>query len=277
MNIVCIIQARTTSTRLPNKVLLPLPYGSNTTVLEQVINRVRKSKLVNNIVVATTINKTDDKIEQLCDEMGIIISRGSEDNVLERYYNAAKDNNAGVVIRITSDCPFVDWEIIDKVISKHMEEKNDYTSNVLELTYPDGIDVEVFNFNVLEEAYLNATEIIEKEHVTPYIYKTKKDKFKISCLQYKENYSHIRITLDTEQDYNLILTIQDYFKDKEFLLEDILKLLNEKKWLLNINKDIEAKKVCVDLKEELIELQRLAKKQDLNRSVEFLKEKINSL
>lgn len=277
MNISCIIQARTTSTRLPNKVLLPLPYGSKITVLEQVINRVKKSKLINTIVVATTINRTDDRIEELCNEMEIVVSRGSEDNVLERYYNAAKDNCADVVVRITSDCPFVDWEIIDKVINKHIKEKNDYTSNVLELTYPDGIDVEVFNFDVLEKTYKNASEIIEKEHVTPYIYKTHKNKFKIGSFKSEQDYSSIRITLDTEQDYNLILTIQDYFQGKEFLLEDILKLLEEKKWLLNINKEIEAKKVCSNLKEELVELKRLAKKQDLNRSIKFLVEKINSL
>lgn len=276
MNIVCIIQARTTSSRLPNKVLLPLPYGSNKTVLEQVINRVRESKLINKIIVATTINETDNPIENLCKDLGVICSRGSEENVLSRYYQAAKENGADIVVRITSDCPCIDAEIIDELITKHLEEKNEYTSNSLIRSYPHGLDCEVFLFSLLEEAFNNATEKFEKEHVTPYIYKTNKDKFKIGHLILKNSkeYEKIRITLDTKEDYTLLCSVYDYLykENKNFKCNDIVKLFEEKPWLYNINSNIEQKKTCLNLEEEIEEALRLLNKQDLNRAEKYLKE-----
>lgn len=276
MNIVCIIQARTTSSRLPNKVLLSLPCGSDKTVLEQVINRVNKSKLINKIVVATTINETDNPIENLCKNLKIACSRGSEDNVLSRYYQAAEENKAEMIIRITSDCPCIDAEIIDELIEKHFKEKNDYTSNTLIRSYPHGLDCEIFSFNLLEEAYKNATEKFEKEHVTPYIYKTNKDKFKIGNLVLKDSkeYEKIRITLDTKEDYTLLCSIYDYLynKNKDFKCKDIIELFEKKPWLFNINNNIEQKKTCSNLNEEIEEAIRLLNKQDLNRVEKYLKE-----
>lgn len=276
MNIVCIIQARTTSSRLPNKVLLPLPYGSNKTVLEQVINRVRESKLINKVVVATSINETDNLIENLCKDLGVICSRGSEENVLSRYYQAAKENGADIVVRITSDCPCIDAEIIDELITKHLEEKNEYTSNSLIRSYPHGLDCEVFLFSLLEEAFNKATEKFEKEHVTPYIYKTNKDKFKIGHLILKNSkeYEKIRITLDTKEDYTLLCSVYDYLykENKGFKCNDIIKLFEEKPWLYNINGNIEQKKTCSNLEEEIEEVLRLLNKQDLNRAEKYLKE-----
>lgn len=276
MNIVCIIQARTTSSRLPNKVLLSLPYGSNKTVLEQVIERVKKSKLINKIVVATTMNKTDDQIEKLCQNFNIVCSRGSENNVLSRYYQAARENNAELVVRITSDCPCIDAEIIDGLIEKHLKEKNDYTSNSLIRSYPHGLDCEVFSFRLLEEAFNNATEKFEKEHVTPYIYKTNKAKFKIGYLVLKDSkeYEKIRITLDTKEDYTLLCSVYDYLykENRSFKCSDIIKLFERKPWLYNINSSIEQKKTCSNLEEEIEEALRLLKKQDLNRVEKYLKE-----
>lgn len=276
MNIVCIIQARTTSSRLPNKVLLSLPYGSDKVVLEQVINRVNQSKFVNKIVVATTINETDNPIEKLCKDLKIACSRGSEDNVLSRYYQAARESKAEVVIRITSDCPCIDAEIIDELIEKHLKEKNDYTSNVLIRSYPHGLDCEMFSFSLLEEAYKNATEKFEKEHVTPYIYKTNKDKFKIGNLVLKDSkeYEKIRITLDTKEDYTLLCCVYDYLynKDRNFKCKDIIELFEKKPWLFNINNNIEQKKTCSNLNEEVEEAIRLLNKQDLNRAEKYLKE-----
>ena len=276
MNIVCIIQARTTSSRLPNKVLLPLPYGSNKTVLEQVISRVRESKLINKVVVATTINETDNPIENLCKDLGVICSRGSEENVLSRYYQAAKENGADMVVRITSDCPCIDVEVIDELIEKHLKEKNDYTSNSLIRSYPHGLDCEIFLFRLLEEAFNNATENFEKEHVTPYIYKTNKDKFKIGHLILKNSkeYEKIRITLDTKEDYTLLCSVYDYLykENKSFKYNDIIKLFEEKSWLYNINSNIEQKKTCSNLEEEIEEALRLLNKQDLNRAEKYLKE-----
>ena len=276
MNIVCIIQARTTSSRLPNKVLLSLPYGSNKTVLEQVIKRVKKSKLINKVVVATTLNETDDQIEKLCQNFNIACSRGSENNVLSRYYQAARENNAELVVRITSDCPCIDAEIIDELIEKHLKEKNDYTSNSLIRSYPHGLDCEVFSFRLLEEAFNNATEKFEKEHVTPYIYKTNKAKFKIGYLVLKDSkeYEKIRITLDTKEDYTLLCSVYDYLykENRTFKCSDIVKLFEGKPWLYNINSSIEQKKTCSNLEEEIEEALRLLNKQDLNRAEKYLKE-----
>ncbi|MGL5099740.1 MAG: cytidylyltransferase domain-containing protein, partial [Fusobacteriaceae bacterium] len=120
MKIVCVIQARSTSSRLPNKVLLKLPYGENKIVLEQVIDRVRKSKKIDEIVIATTVNESDNQIQKVCEKNNIKFYRGSEDNVLSRYYEAAKENGADLVMRITSDCPCIDFEILDKLIEKHL-------------------------------------------------------------------------------------------------------------------------------------------------------------
>lgn len=276
MNIVCIIQARTTSSRLPNKVLLPLPYGSNKIVLEQVINRVRESKLINNIVVATTTNETDNPIENLCKDLGVVCSRGSEENVLSRYYQAAKENNADMIIRITSDCPCIDAEVIDELIRYHIVNKNDFSSNNQIHSYPHGLDAEIVNFNTLETAFRNATEIYEKEHVMPYIYKTHPEQYKIGVLQDKENNHNIRVTLDTEEDYTLLCLVYDYLyqiKKDQFKKNDIINLFKEKPYLYKINNQIIQKKVCKNFDEELIEGLKILKRQDLNRLVNFLESK----
>lgn len=277
MNIVCIIQARTTSNRLPNKVLLNLPYNGYKTVLEQVINRVKKSKYINKIVIATTINETDNKIEKLCENLQISCYRGSENNVLSRYYEAATKYKTDLVVRITSDCPCIDNEILDELIEKHLNEKNDYTSNSLVRTFPHGLDCEVFSYKILKEAYENAKEKFEFEHVTPYVYKTNKNKYKIGQLLLNKNkeYSKIRITLDTKEDYILLCEVYDnlYSNNKYFNCEDIINLFEEKKWLYLINNSIEQKRVCNSLEEEIEEAVKLLNKQDLNRAEKYLKEK----
>ncbi|WP_270852647.1 glycosyltransferase family protein [Fusobacterium varium] len=277
MNIVCIIQARTTSSRLPNKVLLNLPYNGNKTVLEQVINRVKESKYINKIVVATTINEIDNKIEKLCKSLQIGCFRGSEDNVLSRYYEAATKYKTDLVVRITSDCPCIDPEILDELIEKHLNEENDYTSNSLVRTFPHGLDCEIFSYKILKEAYENAKEKFEFEHVTPYIYKTNKNKYKIGQLLLNKNkeYSKIRITLDTKEDYILLCEVYDnlYSNNKYFNCEDIIDLFEEKKWFYLINNSIEQKRVCNSLEEEIEEAIKLLNKQDLNRVEKYLKEK----
>lgn len=275
MNIVCIIQARTTSNRLPNKVLLNLPYNGYKTVLEQVINRVKKSKYINKIVIATTINETDNKIEKLCENLQISCYRGSENNVLSRYYEAATKYKADLIIRITSDCPCIDHEILDELVEKHLNEKNDYTSNSLVRTFPHGLDCEIFSYKVLKEAYENAKEKFEFEHVTPYVYKTNKNKIGQLLLNKNKEYSKIRITLDTKEDYILLCEVYDnlYSNNKYFNCEDIINLFEEKKWLYLINNSIEQKRVCNSLEEEIEEAVKLLNKQDLNRAEKYLKEK----
>lgn len=273
MKIGVIIQARTSSSRLPRKVLKPLPFGSDTCVLQQVIRRVSKSKLIDEIIIATSTNDEDQEIVDVAKKENVLYYQGSLDNVLERYYNAATLNDLDIIVRITSDCPCVDFEIIDEVIQYHIDNVADYTSNSLIESFPRGIDCEVINFEVLKEAYLNATEKYEKEHVTPYIYKSHPEKYKISKFVGKSNNSDIRITLDTPQDYSLLCTVYDelYEENNYFLLSDILELFVNKPWLKHVNEEVIQKKVCNTLQEELQEAISLCERQDLDRAKEFLK------
>lgn len=273
MKIGAIIQARTSSTRFPKKVLKSLPYESDICVLQQDIRRVKQSKLLDEVIIATTMNSEDNEIVEVAIKENTPYFRGSLDNVLERYYDAAREYDLDVVVRITSDCPCVDWQIIDEIIQSHIDSGADYTSNTLIETFPRGIDCEVFNFEVLKEAYLNANEKYEKEHVTPYIYKTNPDKFKINKYVSSEDYSNIRITLDTPQDYAVLCVIYDnlYENDNFFTLTDILDLFEKKPWIKYINEDIIQKKVFNTLSEELSEVINLCERQDLDKAKEFIK------
>ena len=272
MKIICIIQARTTSTRLPNKVLLDL---KGKTILQHIIERVEKSELIDKVVIATTINETDDKIEELCKNLGVDYFRGSENNVLSRYYECAKKYNPDYVIRVTSDCPCIDYKVLNKLIIKHLDENNDYTSNSLERSFPHGLDCEIFSFKLLEEANMNAIDNFEKEHVTPYMYRTRKD-LKISQLIYDKDYSKIRITVDTKEDYELMTVLYDYLylEDSYFDTEDIIDFFNKRPYLSKLNNNIVQKKVCVNLEEELNEALNLLERQDLSKAKDFLIQKI---
>ncbi len=274
MKIGAIIQARTTSTRLPKKVLKELPYGSGITVLEQVIRRLKKSNLLDEIIVATTVNPEDDSIVEISKKEGVKFFRGSEENVLERYYQCAKKNDVDVVVRITSDCPCIDWDIMDIVIEKHLQTKADYTSNTIKRTFPHGLDVEVVSFKALEKAYCEASEDFEKEHVCPYIHTTNKEKFKIVSVEAPNHLTapDIRITLDTEEDYALLCAVFDYLylQNNYFQAVDIISLFKEKPWLKLINKKVLQKKIFSSLEEELEEAIKLLELQELKSVASFL-------
>ena len=195
MKIGAIIQARMGSTRLPEKVMKNL---QGKTVLEHVIERVKQSKLIDEIIIATTTHERDAVIEAEALRCGVKSFRGSEDDVLSRYYYAAKENNIDVVVRITSDCPLIDPEIIDNIVIFYENNNYDIVTNagsdVANRTYPRGLDVEIFSFDILENAYNNASEKYQREHVTPYIYEVTQNRFyykkKIIARQERE----IRVT-----------------------------------------------------------------------------------
>lgn len=271
MKIGCIIQARYGSTRLPGKVLLPLPMGDRTSVLEQVVKRVKAVDSIDEVIVATSDLQADDKIIEECNKIGVKYYRGPEKNVLKRFYDAAKENNLDVIIRITSDCPCLDYEVIEQVIQLYLKGDNDYASNSIVRSYPHGMDTEVFSFKVLEDAYNNASDDFEKEHVTPYIYKVHKDKYNIAVLKNINDYSDIRITLDTYDDYLAIAAVYDYLGE-DFLLTDIIKIYDEKPWLYKINSNIIQKKIFDSIEDEVKEAIDILDKQDLNESVNILKE-----
>ena len=269
MKIAAIIQARTSSSRLPGKVLKKLPYDSDISVLEQVIRRIKESKFINEIIIATTQDIDDNQIVEIAEKENVKYFRGSLNNVLERYYKAAKENCVDIVVRITSDCPCIDFEIIDLLISEHLKNQNDYTSNTLKRTFFHGADAEVFNFKVLETAFINTENDFEREHVTPYIYKSNPDKFKIQSVESKSepDISDIRLTLDTTEDYALLCTVFDYLYENNnfFLSKEILNLFKTKPWLKLINKKIIQKKIFNSLKEEIEEAINILDLQDLKR------------
>ena len=236
-----IIQARTGSTRLPNKIFKEL---SGRPVLWHVIERLKHSKLIDEIIIATTDLSDDDAVEKFCIENDIKFYRGSSDNVLSRYYNAAKKSGAGTVIRITSDCPVIDPALIDDMISMYQQSGVDYLSNSIERTFPRGLDAEIFSFKALEKAFNNAGKQYELEHVTPYIYQHP-EAFSLKSYVNGTDYSFHRWTLDTDEDFNLITEIyKSLYKEGEiFYWEEVLKLFQLRPELIEINKHIEQKKL----------------------------------
>jgi spore coat polysaccharide biosynthesis protein SpsF len=238
MNIVTVVQARCSSTRLPNKILLPL---AGETLLFRQLERISYSKLKGKIIVATSTDNSDDIIEKICDEKNFTCFRGSLLDLLDRHYQAAKLFNPDAVVKIPSDCPLIDSEIIDKVIGFFIQNSSDYdfVSNLHPPSYPDGNDVEIMHFNVLEEAWKNAKRQLEREHTTPYIWENP-DKFRIGNVVWETglNYSMThRFTIDYPEDYEFIKKVYDelFPKNPKFGLYDILNLLEEKPELKKIN------------------------------------------
>lgn len=237
------MQARVGSSRLPGKVLKEI---CGKTVLEHDVNRLKLVNNIDEIVIATTIEKQDEKIVDEAQRLGVKYFRGSESDVLSRYYFAAKENNADIVVRVTSDCPCLDYNILNDMINKYLDEYEDsnYMSNTVERSYPRGYDAEIFSFKALEEAYNNAEKDYEREHVTPYIYDLNNN-FKILSYKNSKDYSKYRITLDTKEDFEVIRAIYKNLFNKKgyFLLNDVIEFLDSNPQIVEINKEIEQKKL----------------------------------
>ncbi len=198
--VVAIIQARMGSTRLPGKVLCDICGES---MLSRVVKRVRRASLVDRIVVATSVEVADDAIEAECHKLGVSFFRGNESDVLDRYYQAALSCSAGIIVRITADCPLIDPTIINKVVGAFLDSKVDYASNTLVRTYPRGLDTEVMTLEALRVAWCMATKSYHRSHVTPYIYENPA-LFKLLSVTGSANYSCYRWTVDTPQDLQLV-------------------------------------------------------------------------
>ena len=241
MKVVAIIQARMTSTRLPGKVLIKV---MDKPLLEYQLERVKCSKKIDEIVVATTINDSDHPIIEICHQLGVSFFRGTEKDVLSRYYEAAIEYNADIVVRLTSDCPLIDPDIIDQVITEYLNNTYDYVSNTQVRSFPRGMDIEVFSFEKLEIAFFNAKKEYEREHVTPYIY-LNKDVFSIGQVINQKNYSDFRITVDTKEDLELIsvLLTELYPRDNKFSLLDIITKFEENPSLSKINAHVKQKEL----------------------------------
>lgn len=241
--IVAIIQARMGSTRLPNKVLMDI---AGKPMLWHILNRLKYSKLINEIVIATTTKGSDDSIEAFCKKNSVFCFRGNEEDVLERYYQAASMYKAKMIVRITADCPLIDPKIVDLVIERHIKSEADYTSNTIKRTYPRGLDTEIFNYNVLKKAYNQAKAQPEREHVTIYFYRHP-EIFKLESVEAQAEFYRpdIRICVDTQEDLQLVRKIFEEFSDKEgmFLAEDIIDLCSREPQILKINSAVQQKVV----------------------------------
>ncbi len=237
MEILAIIQARMSSTRLPGKVLLPL---EDKTVLEQVVLRVKKAKMVGEVIVATTTEKEDNEIVKLSKKNNFKVFRGSLDDVLDRYYQAASLYKPRHIVRITSDCPLIDPVIIDQTIKTHLQEKADYTaSQFYGEKLPDGEDVEVFSFEALEKSWQEAKKASEREHVGLFINNNPK-KFKRTGIRIKQDLSDKRWTLDEPEDYEFIKIIfKNLYPENHFFgMREILKFLEKNPEIERINAHI---------------------------------------
>ena len=231
LNIHIIVQARTGSSRLPNKVM---KYLEDKIVLQHVYDRLKESKYAQKVIITTTTNVSDTIIVDYCVNNNIEVFCGSELNVLNRYYETAKYYKSDIIVRVTSDCPLIDVKFIDMMIDYYLKSDLKYLGPKYfgNHKFPDGFNGEIFNFDVLEEANNNAN-INQKEHVTTYIIdKYKKEEFTYPILyqKYKNiDFTDLHLSLDTPEDYNLLKKIfkNVYLKKNNFHLEDILKFLNQ--------------------------------------------------
>lgn len=201
------------------------------------LERLQRSQCIDKIVLATSTDSTDDLLAKIVETVTDVY-RGSLDDVLDRYYQCAKLYNPNHVVRITGDCPLIDWQIVDEVIKKHLKEGNDYTS--LSERFPDGLDTEIFSFQSLEKAYKEATLHSEREHVTQYLRKNP-EIFKIGVLDCAEDFSAMRWTVDETRDFEFVQHIFEnlYPQKQNFSMQEILQLLNNQPELKNINYGIE--------------------------------------
>jgi spore coat polysaccharide biosynthesis protein SpsF len=236
--IFAILQARTSSTRLPGKVLKPI---LGRPMLSLQIERIQRSNKIDKLIVATSNERSDNDIENLCINIQIPCFRGSLDDVLDRFYQTATQNKPGHVVRLTGDCPLIDPEIIDKVINFYFEGDFDYATNsMVPYTFPDGLDVEVFRFTVLEKAWHEAILPSHREHVVPFI-RQHPEMFKVGYYKNEVDLSHLRWTVDEPEDFEFVSQIYKelYPQNPTFITEDILELINRKPSLLEINSHVE--------------------------------------
>ena len=235
LKVVAIVQARMGSRRLPGKVLKDLEGES---VLARVVNRLRRARLIDEVLVATTDRASDDAIVEECRRWTVSVSRGDQEDVLDRYFRAAQLSKADIVVRVTSDCPLIDPEVTDRTIAAFLEVQPDYASNVLTRTYPRGLDTEVMSFASLARAWQEARKPYEREHVTPFLYEHPGE-FKLLSVTGEADYSSHRWTVDTPEDLALVRAIYLRLKDKpEFLWRDVLDTLDREPGLSDLNRSI---------------------------------------
>lgn len=237
MAVFAFVQVRMSSSRLPGKVLKPI---CGKPMLEQLLLRLKLSQAIDDIVVLTSTDRSDDCIEEFCRIIGQACFRGDLDNVLDRFYQASLVYEPDHIVRITGDCPLIDWGVVDHVVRQHTSSDCDYTSNTLTPTYPDGLDVEVFTQDCLKKMHIDAKKDIEKEHVTYYCYQHP-DEFKVQNVSNPlGDFSNERWTVDTEEDFSLVTKIFEnlYPKKPQFTFDDIVQMIKNNHAVFSINRHL---------------------------------------
>ena len=234
MKVVALVQARMGSTRLPGKVLRPI-VGKP--MIELLLTRLSKSKEIDEIVVATSNKNRDDQLQLSVKSLGYKCTRGSEKDVLDRFYQSAKFLKADVIIRITGDCPLMDPMLVDQCVRRFKQEQVDYFSNASPMTYPDGLDIEVMTFDSIKRANRVASSEFDREHVTPYIRNS--DDFSKGSMSYTEDLSSQRWSIDEPEDLIVISNVFKHFApDIFFDWQDVLELKDRNPELFMANKNI---------------------------------------
>ena len=230
----CIVQARMGSSRLPGKVMKKI---DDKFLLDYVIEQLNSSKKIEKIIVATTTLQIDNLICEHLASKNITYFRGSSDDVLDRFFQCAKNFSIDTIVRITADNPLIDPNIVDMVINKYNNTKCDYGTNCLPRTFPYGTEVEIFSFEKLYQVWRDAKKPSEREHVTPYFY-NHPEIFQITNLEHSENLSNLRWTIDRENDLKLIKIIISKINHRPILLKDILLLYSKEPKLFELNKPL---------------------------------------
>ncbi len=236
---VAIVQGRMSSSRLPGKILMDI---GGEPMLTRVVRRARRSRFIDQVIVATTDDPSDDPVETLCNSRGIPVYRGSLFDVLDRFYQAALLFNAATVIRITADCPLIDPGEIDHVVNEFKEQKVDFAANRLpppwKRTFPIGLDTEVCTFDVLARAWREAQDPHQREHVMPYIYEVK-GRFKVLVIDHPVDYGAMRWTVDTPQDLEVVRVIYKNFLNRDdFSWLEVLDLYERQPELSRMNDSV---------------------------------------
>jgi spore coat polysaccharide biosynthesis protein SpsF len=233
VSVLGILQARVSSSRLPGKVLKPI---LGRPMLRLQLDRLRRARSLDGLIVATSIDSSDDPIERLCAEAGIGCFRGSLDDVLDRFYRAALPFNPHHIVRLTGDCPLIDPELIDRLVEFYLAGDFDHAGNAVEPMFPDGLDAEVLRFATLEYAWRHASLPSHREHVTLFVHR-QPERFRIGSLKNDVDLSHLRWTVDEPEDFELVRRIYEalYPRNPEFTTDDILRLLKERPELSTLN------------------------------------------
>lgn len=237
--VVATIEARMESTRLPGKVMVSFVGKPS---LELMIERLKRSKTIDQIIVATTRNQADDVIVDLCRKLKVPFYRGSEEDVLKRVVEAGKSVAADVIVRTTGDCPLVDWRLVDRLVKIYLSGDYDYVSNIIQRSFPIGFDVEVFSFKQLQEIEKMTTEQVYREH-PPYYFYTNPKKFRLKNWRTRGTmrWPDLRVTLDTQEDYIVLAKIFEklYPLNSDFSAEDVVELLHQHPEWVAMNSHVE--------------------------------------